>query len=99
MAFRAPSGLVAALDELASHRHQNRGALLRDLVERALADGDVAGADLTDPAPGEGMRLLAARARGGDAACIRALATLQERARLQERQTVDPIAAIWGDES
>ncbi len=107
-AFRAPAALLQRLDELAAHRQQHRGALLRDLVEQGLAGGDISGPDLSDPEPGEGLRLLAARARGGEGAAVRELARLQERqvdraerVRLarEARDGVDELEEIWGDGS
>jgi hypothetical protein len=46
------------------------------------------------------MRLLAARARGGDAASVRELARLQERERLarEAREGIDSLEEIWGQE-
>ncbi len=96
LTVRVPQGVLDRLDELAAHRRQARSALLRDALEAMLAGGEVAGADLRDPDPGEGLRLVAALARGGDAACARHLASLQERARLAAGKREDPLEDIWG---
>lgn len=97
LTVRVPASVVQRVDELARHRKQARSALLRDLLEAALADGALPEPDLSPPAPGEGMRLLAAQARAGDAASARHLASLQERARLLAgKDPDDDLERIWG---
>jgi len=99
LTLRVPGEVVRRVDKLARHRKQARSALLRDLLEAALAGDDLPGPDLSPPQPGEGMRLLAAQARQGDAASARHLASLQERARVAAEGSDDPLERIWGADS